>query len=69
METKTGTITTIHVKKTYGFIKQNDGGKDMFFHKMGVISPEFEQLREGMNVEYMVVESRKGERAIGLVVA
>ena len=67
LETKTGIIKGIRSGKTYGFIKQDDGGEDLFFHKLGVISPSFEELREGMPVEYMVADTPKGGRAIGVV--
>ncbi|HZK52782.1 MAG TPA: cold shock domain-containing protein [Desulfosporosinus sp.] len=68
METKSGTIKMIKTNGLYGFIKQDDGEEDVFFHSNGVISPEFKDLREGMTVEYMVTASPKGGRAIGVVV-
>lgn len=68
METKSGIIKAIKQGKTYGFIKQDDGGEDLFFHKLGVISPTFEELREGMNVVFMVAGTPNGGRAIGVVV-
>ena len=38
--------------------------KKIFFF----IKSEFEELREGMTVEYMVVDCFKGKKAIGVVV-
>ena len=66
METKSGIIKAIISKGRYGFILQEDGS-DIFFHKAGVLKPEFEELREGMSVEFFVAINPKGTRAIGVV--
>lgn len=66
LETKRGIIEKVVFKKRFGFIRQEDGSR-LFFHVTGLIKPEFEDLREGMPVEYFVVESFNKQRAIGLV--
>lgn len=66
METKTGIVKRTLRTRGYGFIVQSDG-TDIFFHSTGVISPEFEQLKDGQVVEYYTVDSSKGDRAIGVV--
>lgn len=67
METRKGIITHIVKTKGFGFIRQEDGS-DIFFHAMGCVNPAFEDLREGMEVEYMAVVQHKGRRrAIGVV--
>lgn len=68
LETKSGIIKTVMLTRQYGFLYQEDG-TTMFFHKSGVVKPEFEELREGMPVDYMVVDCPTGKKAIGLVVA
>lgn len=65
MEKKTGIIRGIVQKRGFGFIRQSDGS-DIFFHASSVLSPEFENLREGMAVQYMVVEAPRGFKAIGV---
>jgi cold shock CspA family protein len=67
LETKKGIV--INLKETYGFIRMEDG-EDIFFHKNGTISPNFEDLREGEEVEFMVVKihkDMKSPKAIGVV--
>ena len=61
-----GIVKTIHHDRGFGFIRQNDG-TDIFFHASGVWNPpKFEDLREGYEVEYMIVEAPKGTKAIGV---
>lgn len=67
METQKGIITSIVSKKGYGFITQ-DNGERIFFHAIGVCDPQYEDLREGQPVEFMLKESPKGKLAIGVVV-
>lgn len=66
LETKSGIITAILFKGQFGFIRQEDGS-DIFFHRAGVLKPEFNELREGMPVDYLATTSPKGSRAIGVV--
>ena len=66
-----GIVKTIYHDKGFGFIRQDDG-TDIFFHASGVCNPpKFEDLREGMPVNYFLVEyEKKGEKrrkAIGVV--
>jgi cold shock CspA family protein len=69
LETKTGTIITICGTQGYGFIWDDDG-RAYFFHRIGLISPpNFDDLREGQQVEFIPVKSGKGKpKAIGVVV-
>ncbi|MBK5261276.1 MAG: cold-shock protein [Peptostreptococcaceae bacterium] len=65
-ETKRGTITTIY-HKGYGFISQ-ENGTEIFFHKTGVCNTDFNDLREGFEVDYLVSSSPRGTKAIGIVI-
>lgn len=62
----TGKIKTIKRDKGFGFIRPDDGGKDIFFH-MSSVSREpgfdFNSMTEGQEVEYDEGESDKGPRA------
>ena len=66
METLTGIIVAIHCDRNYGFIDGDDGER-YFFHRMGVVNSTFEELREGMPVSFLATDSKKGIRAIGVV--
>lgn len=70
METKSGTIVMLGTKGKYGFIQPDNGGKQIFFHQSGLVSPRnFSELREGLPVEYLNTEDMKHRpRAIGVVV-
>ena len=61
-----GIVKTVYHDKGFGFIRQDDG-TDIFFHASGVCNPpKFEDLREGYEVEYMIVEASRGNKAIGV---
>lgn len=62
-----GTVTDIYADRQFGFIRQEDG-ETIFFHAKGVCVPEFENLKEGSEVEFMIVDGAKGNKAIGIVV-
>ncbi len=49
----------------YGFITQDDGGKDLFFHSKELVEGlTFESLQEGDAVTFEVTESPKGPNAV-----
>ena len=62
-----GIITFLYLGKQYGFI-QDYNGDSIFFHESCVCSSGFKDLREGMEVEFIVRDSPKGKRAIGVIV-
>jgi len=68
METRKGIIVRIVSKNGFGFIQQKDGS-DIFFHAVGCVDPDFDDLREGMEVEYMAITDKATNRprAIGVV--
>ena len=65
MDMGKGIVTTIFQDKGFGFIRQDDG-TEIFFHANGVCDPEFKDLKEGYEVEYIIVEAPKGKKAIGV---
>lgn len=71
METKQGIITGIIKKSGYGYIQPDESQEKVFFHASGVCSPNFSDLREGMPVNYFLVDyvskGEKREKAIGVV--
>lgn len=55
-----GTIKKIVKEKGFGFIVPDDGGDEVFFHRSRVAPKiNFEDLREGEEVEF---ESRRGDK-------
>ena len=52
-----GTVKFLNESKGYGFITNNDTGKDIFVHVTGLNG---EALNEGDRVEYEEQEGRKG---------
>lgn len=47
----------------YGFIKPDDGGKDVFFHAQSLVDVAFDDLQEGENVTFDVEQGPKGPAA------
>lgn len=52
-----GTVKWFNGEKGYGFIQQNDGGKDLFVHHS---QTEGYDLEEGEKVTFEVAEGPKG---------
>ncbi|KXK00407.1 MAG: Cold shock-like protein CspG [Parcubacteria bacterium OLB19] len=47
----------------YGFIKPDDGGKDVFFHAQSLVEVAFDDLQEGEKVTFDVEQGPKGPAA------
>ncbi len=60
-----GTVKWFNEEKGYGFIQQNDGGKDVFVHfrQVNNTGPGRVSLAEGQQVSYEVGEGQKGPQA------
>lgn len=57
----TGTVKFFNSEKGFGFIKPDDGGKDIFVHISGV---EGSALNDDDKVQYEVGEGQKGPCAV-----
>ncbi|MEI6494594.1 MAG: cold shock domain-containing protein [bacterium] len=64
VQAQTGTIKKLVSDKGFGFIARDGQAKDLFFHSNSVISPTFDELREGDEVSFEVADSPKGPNAI-----
>lgn len=56
-----GTVKWFDMKKGYGFIQPEDGGKDAFVHITAVQRAGLASLDEGQVVEYELQEGRNGK--------
>jgi len=62
---RTGTVKFFNESKGYGFITDEETGKDIFVHASGIRE---EELREGDRVSYEEEEGRKGKVAAQVAV-
>lgn len=60
----TGTVKFFNDAKGFGFITEEDSGKEHFVHVSGLI----DEIREGDNVEFELQEGRKGLNAVNVKV-
>ncbi len=67
MSTTTGTVKWFNDAKGFGFISQDDGGKDVFVHFSALTGSGFKSLAEGQKVEFEVTDGAKGPQASNVV--
>jgi CspA family cold shock protein len=59
----TGKIKKLVRERGFGFISDTDG-KEVFFHRSGLVEIKFEDLKEGQDVQFETENSEKGPRAL-----
>lgn len=62
---KYGTVKFFNEEKGFGFISPDDGGKDVFVHRNGLI----DQITEGDKVSFDTEQGQKGLNAINVKLA
>jgi CspA family cold shock protein len=63
-----GTVKWFNLKKGYGFITPQDGGKDVFVHISAVQSAGISNLKEGQILEYDIAVRQGKSSAVELKV-
>lgn len=64
---KTGTVKFFNESKGFGFIKSDEGGKEVFVHATGIVQGT--QLRENDRVSFEEKEGKKGINAVNVELA
>src|SRR5690242_19004431 len=66
-----GTVKFFNAERGYGFIKPDDGGRDVFVHITAVERAGLKSLNEGQRVSFEVEPDKKGKgpKAVNLVVS
>ena len=66
----TGTVKFFNGERGYGFIKPDDGGRDVFVHITAVERAGLKSLIEGQRISFDVEPDKKGQgpKAVNLVV-
>lgn len=65
-----GTVKFFNVEKGYGFIKPDDGGRDIFVHISAVERIGMATLNEGQRITFEIEPDKKGKgpKAVNLVI-
>jgi cold shock protein len=56
-----GTVKFFNADKGYGFIKPDDGGRDIFVHITAVEKAGLHSLNEGQRITYDIEPDKKGK--------
>lgn len=62
-----GTVKWFNDAKGFGFIGRDGGAKDVFVHFSAIQSSGYKKLVEGDEVEFDVVQGKKGPQAANVV--
>ncbi len=63
-----GTVKFFNMEKGFGFIRPDDGTKDVFVHISAVERSGLRGLQEGQKVTFELQPDKKGPKAVNLTV-
>jgi CspA family cold shock protein len=58
-----GSVKWFNDAKGFGFIKPDDGGKDLFVHLSTIQAGGLQTLKEGARLDFVVTQGAKGPQA------
>jgi CspA family cold shock protein len=64
----TGKVKWFNSKKGFGFIIPDEGGNDLFVHFTAIQSSGYKTLQEGQKVEFEIMQTNKGDKAVNVKV-
>ena len=64
-----GTVKFFNMDKGFGFIRPDDGTKDVFVHISAVERSGLRGLQEGQKVTFELQPDKKGPKAVNLTVS
>ncbi|MFQ8570295.1 MAG: cold-shock protein [Coprococcus phoceensis] len=62
----TGTVKWFDSQKGFGFITNEQSGKDIFVHFSGIALNGFKSLEEGQQVSFDTTQGPRGEQAVNV---
>lgn len=62
----TGTVKWFDSQKGFGFITNEQSGKDIFVHFSGIASNGFKTLEEGQQVSFDTTQGPRGEQTVNV---
>ena len=62
----TGTVKWFDSQKGFGFITNEQSGKDIFVHFSGIASNGFKTLEEGQQVSFYTTQGPRGDQAVNV---
>ena len=62
----TGTVKWFDSQKGFGFITNEQSGKDIIVHFSGIASNGFKTLEEGQQVSFDTTQGPRGEQAVNV---
>ena len=62
----TGTVKWFDSQKGFGFITNEQSGKDIFVHFSGIASNGFKTLEEGQQVSFDTTQGPRGDQAVNV---